>query len=109
MQLHMKYLQSLEDSERVRLACLRYLQTCFIYYYPEMSDIVREVERLANELGGQIVFPSLSWKYSWMKALLGLKLAKRTQGSVLSLKWSLVRLWDKALYKWERPKVAWHL
>lgn len=109
MQLHMRYLQSLEDSERVRLACLKYLQTCFIYYYPEMSDIVREVERLANELGGQIVFPSLSWKYSWIRPLLGMKLAKRTQGSLLSIKWSLVRLWDKALYKLDGPRVAWHL
>src|SRR5262249_27206652 len=35
MQMHIKYLQSLEDSNRVRAACVRYLQNWFPHFYPE--------------------------------------------------------------------------
>src|SRR6516162_8697443 len=38
MQLHVKYIRSLEDSERVRAACLNYLQTWLINFYPERPD-----------------------------------------------------------------------
>src|SRR5208282_4157238 len=69
MQLHIHYLLSLEDSERVRAACLTYLQTCFLYFYPEMTDIVREAEELAKELGGKLEMPHLSWKYSWIRTI----------------------------------------
>ena len=53
MQLHIRYLWSLENSERVRNACLRYLQTSLICFYPEKVDIVRQARQLATELGGQ--------------------------------------------------------
>jgi glycosyltransferase involved in cell wall biosynthesis len=35
MQLHIGYLRSLEESDRVRAACLRYLQNWVIFFYPE--------------------------------------------------------------------------
>src|SRR5215475_4089867 len=38
MKLHIKYLRSLEDSERVRRACLTYLQNWYDNFYPERSD-----------------------------------------------------------------------
>src|SRR5262249_36099872 len=34
MQLHLKYIRSLEDSPRVRAACIAYLQEWLIYFYP---------------------------------------------------------------------------
>jgi glycosyltransferase involved in cell wall biosynthesis len=97
MQLHIKYLRSLEESERVRAACLRYLQSCFIYFYPEMSDIVEEAQKLAAELGGRLEPPYLPWKYSWMKLCMGWRLTKRAQSSLLRFRWSLNRSWDKVL------------
>jgi glycosyltransferase involved in cell wall biosynthesis len=106
MQLHIDYLLSMEDSERVRAACLRYLQTCFIYYYPEMVDIVKEVEQLAAKLGGQIYPPQLSWKYAWMKSLMGLRLAKRGQISLLRLKWRLKKSFDEILFRFDRQPHA---
>src|SRR5437016_1474407 len=39
MQLHIGYLRSLEDSERVRAACVTYLQNWLPNFYPERLDI----------------------------------------------------------------------
>ena len=99
MQLHIKYLRSLEDSERARAACLRYLQTSLIYFYPERPAIVKQVEQIAGGLGGRLESPSLSWKYSWMKAVLGWHAAKYGQRLLLGVRWSLEKLWDKTLHR----------
>ena len=48
MQLHVGYLRSLEDSERVREACLSYLRTSLIHFYPERSTSLRKRTRLAG-------------------------------------------------------------
>lgn len=97
MVLHMKYLRSLEESPRVRQACLNYLHTWLIYFYPEHVDIVREAEELAQELGGRLDPPSLSWKYSWIKSVLGWRAAKLVQAEARGLRWSIQRRWDRFL------------
>jgi glycosyltransferase involved in cell wall biosynthesis len=105
VQLHIDYLRSLEDSARVRAACVRFLQDRMIFFYPERLDIFRLAEQLATNLGGQLEVPRLSWKYSWIRALFGWRLARRAQWSLPNLKWSLVRLCDKALFcieSWRR-------
>ena len=99
MQLHIKYLRYLEDSERVRDACLRYLQTSLIYFYPERSAIVKQAETIASDLGGHLGSPILSWKYSWIKAVLGWQGAKCSQQLLLKFRWSLEKLWDKTLLR----------
>src|SRR5438876_3952961 len=40
MQLHIRYLRSLEDSDRVRAACVNYLQTWLPEFHPERPDLV---------------------------------------------------------------------
>jgi hypothetical protein len=102
MQMHIGYLRSLEDSPRVRAACVRYLQNWLIHFYPERLDIVKQAEDMAKELGGQLDAPQLSWKYSWIKAAFGWPLAKRAQILLPSLKWSLVRSWDKTLFRFQK-------
>src|SRR5207244_8976209 len=52
MQLHIGYIRSLEDTERVRTACVKYLQHCLPSFYPERLDIVKQLEQLAATLGG---------------------------------------------------------
>jgi glycosyltransferase involved in cell wall biosynthesis len=106
MQLHIGYIRSLEDSDRVRDACVKYLQNWMVFFYPERLDIFRQAEEVARELGGQLVAPRLSWKYSWIKAIFGWRAARRAQLSLPSLRWSLVRLWDKALYRIEGRRHA---
>lgn len=101
MQKQIGYLQSMENSERVRSACLRYLQTWFVYFFPERPDILRRMQEMAQGLGGQLEVPRLSWKYSWIKQLFGWKLAKRAQLFLQGVKKRLRNRWDKALFRLE--------
>ena len=73
MKLHIQYLRSLEESDRVRKACLTYMQTWLENFYPERPDIVAELQALAAQLQGHLETPRLRWKYAWMKPIFGLK------------------------------------
>jgi glycosyltransferase involved in cell wall biosynthesis len=98
MRLHIEYLRSLEDSPRVRAACVVYLQAWLPHFYPERPDIVEPMQQLAAMLGGRLeVPPPVSWKYSWIDKSFGRPLAKRAQFLLPRWKWSMIRSWDKAL------------
>lgn len=101
MQLHLQYLRSLEESERVRKACLAYLQTWYDNFYPERPDLVAELQGQASQLQGCLEIPRLRWKYAWMKPIFGWKAAKWTQMVLPQLKTYLVSRWDKAKYRLE--------
>jgi hypothetical protein len=98
MKLHVQYLQSLEDSERVRKACLAYLQTWYHHFYPESTDIVAELQTLAAQFNGQLEEPLLRWKYIWMKPVFGWRTAKFAQDRLPSVKRSVARRWDNLAY-----------
>jgi glycosyltransferase involved in cell wall biosynthesis len=106
MQLHLHYVRSLEDSERVRAACLNYLQTRFINFYPEEAALVKQLEQLAATLGGQLQIPRLSWKYSWMQKVFGWTVTKRTWQRYNRWKFCVSRSWDKAFFHLERQNLA---
>jgi glycosyltransferase involved in cell wall biosynthesis len=99
MRLHIGYLRSLEDSERVRAACVSFLQNWMGCFYPERLDLFAQAEEMARTMGGHLEAPRLSWKYSWIEALFGRRLARRAELSLPNLKWSFVRHWDKALFR----------
>jgi hypothetical protein len=101
MQLHIRYLRSLEDSERVRAACLKFLQNYVIDFYPLRRDILEQMHRAARDMGGQLEAPRLSWKYSWIKTLFGWDLAQRAQLILPNVKWSVMRIWDRTLCRLE--------
>jgi glycosyltransferase involved in cell wall biosynthesis len=102
MQLHVGYLRSLEDSPRVRAACIRYLRNWLISFYPERFDIVKQVEQMAMDLGEQLGPPSLSWKYSWVREIFGWNLAKRFQISLRKTRWQGEKFLDKTLFHIEK-------
>ncbi len=104
MMLHIQYLRSLEDSERVRKACLTYLQNWYGVFYPDRPDIMAWVQSLAVELEGRLEPPRLRGKYAWMKPLFGLKVAKSAQIKLPELMTNLLRLCDKAMFKIESPE-----
>jgi glycosyltransferase involved in cell wall biosynthesis len=106
MRLHVQYLRSLEESERVRKACLTYLQTWYENFYPERPDLVAELQDLAAQLQGKLEVPRLRWKYAWMKPIFGWKTAKRAQRTLPQLKSVLLLQWDKAMYKLESPEMV---
>ena len=104
MKMHVRRLRSLEESERVRKACLAYLQDCYGNFYPERPDLVAELQSLAAELGGQLEPPRLGWKYAWMKSLFGSQAARWAQRTLPNFKASLIRQWDKAMFSLEARK-----
>ena len=106
MKLHVGYLRSLEESERVRKACLTYLQNWFHNFYPDRPDIVAELQALAAELGGHLEPPRLRWKYAWMEPIFGLDAAKHAQMMLPQMKASVIRSWDKAMYRLGTRKVT---
>jgi glycosyltransferase involved in cell wall biosynthesis len=101
MKLHIDYLRSLEESERVRIACLAYLQTWFESFFGERPDLVRELERLAAKLGGRLEAPRLPWKYLWIQKLFGWSVAKEVRQRWNQCKSSVMRSWDKTLFRLE--------
>jgi glycosyltransferase involved in cell wall biosynthesis len=106
MKLHILYLRSLEESERVRKACLTYLQTWYESFYPDRPDLVEELHTLAAQLQGHVERPGLRRKYAWMKPVFGEKIAQWTQRALPEAKSSLVRHWDKAMFKLEARQAA---
>jgi hypothetical protein len=106
MKLHIQYLRSLEESERVRKACLAYLQNWYSAFYPERPDLVAELQSLAAQLQGRLEEPHLRRKYAWMKPVFGWKAAKWAQTELPQLKASFIRHFDKAIYELEASRAA---
>ena len=104
LKLHVQYIRSLEDSERVHKACLSYLQNWFGNFYPSQRDAVAELQALATELGGRLTPPQLRGKYAWMKPVVGQKAAQWVQMELPELKTRVKREWDKAMYRLESNK-----
>jgi glycosyltransferase involved in cell wall biosynthesis len=99
MELNIRYLRSLGDSERVRAACVTYLQNWLPSFYPERPDLVERAGELARSLGGALNQPRLSWKYAWIQKAFGWSAAKLSQVYYNEFKTSITRRWDKALYR----------
>jgi hypothetical protein len=106
MKLHMQYLRSLEDSQRVRNACLAYMQTKFYIFYPERPDLVAELQELVAQLGDHLEAPRLRWKYAWMAPIFGLTAAKWAQRAFPQMKASCLRHFDKAIFDLEEGQAA---
>lgn len=102
IRLHVDYLLSLEDSMRVRAACLKYLQDSLFYFYPERLDLVEECRQLVAALGGQMQIPALCGKYAYLEMLVGRSIAKYAQFLLPEIRYSLVRCWDKAAFALDR-------
>ena len=101
MKLHVRYLRSLEESERVRKACLTYMQTWAGQFYPERPDMFAEIQALAAELGGRLEEPRLHRKYAWMTPVFGSKAARWAQRVLPETKSWVNRQWDKTMFRLE--------
>lgn len=101
MKVHMECLRSLEQSERVRKACIQYMQNWYPCFYSDNPDIVAELQSMAEEMGGHLETPCLPWRYSWMRWIFGWKAAKTAQTAIGEAKASLIAHWDKAMFDLE--------
>jgi glycosyltransferase involved in cell wall biosynthesis len=105
LKLYVQYLQSLEESERVRKCCLTFLQNWYDVFFPERPDLVAELQNIAAQLQGHLEEPRLRWKYAWMKPLFGWKVARQAQKALPQIKADVFRLYDKAMYRLEAKTV----
>jgi glycosyltransferase involved in cell wall biosynthesis len=103
MKLQIGYLRAREDSDRVRAACVTYLQTWLPNFYPNRPDLVQEAQQLAAGLGGRLSLPKVSWKYAWIEKLFGFAAAKHTSLYYNECKSSFCRGYDRTL-KWLGPQ-----
>ena len=104
MQLHIKYLLSLDDSPRTQAACMTYLRNWLPSFYPERLDILTEAREMAAMLGQPLEIPEISWKYAWIEALCGRQAAKQTQMFYNRRKIDVEKLWDRVMFNLERQK-----
>ena len=102
MKLQIGYLRAREDSDRVRAACVTYLQTWLPVFYPNRPDLVQEAQQLAASLGGRLSLPKASWKYAWIEKPFGFAAAKHAQLYYNRGKSSALRAWDKMMYALQR-------
>lgn len=98
MKLQIEYLRAREDSNRVRAACVTYLQTWLRNFHPDRPDLVREAQQLAASLGDTLSLPKASWKYAWIEKLFGFAAAKQTELCYNRAKCSALRAWDKMMH-----------
>jgi len=107
MKLHIQYIRSLEESERVRKACLAYLQTWYhLFFDSDLADFVAELQSMATELGGSLKSPGISWKYAWLAAVIGIPSARNLQDSVSQAKVGVIRRLDKVMFDLERRQAV---
>ena len=101
MELQIKHLRSLEESPRVREACLTYIRNWFLYFYPERPELVAKLRTIVDELDGHLGEPSLRWKFAWMRPVFGWRMAKWAQMALPLFKSNCIRQCDKALFQFE--------
>jgi len=82
---YLQTLRNFEDSPRSRAACLKLLDRSAIYFYPERPDLFKRLQSKATELGGQLAYPRLRSKYSWLQWVFGWRLAKKVQYALPAL------------------------
>lgn len=99
MQLHIRYLLSLEDSGRARAAAVAYLGNWLNYFHPARPDLVAAIKARGAELGGRLGLKPLRPKYAWMEKPFGWKFANQAQTALPNLKAAVTRSWDKAMFQ----------
>lgn len=106
MKLHIERLRSLEDSERVRQACLAYLQNWYHNFYQERPDAVAELQALAAQLQDRLGEPRLRRKYAWIRPVFGYKAGAWAQNALPRLKASCVKHCDEAMFRLEAARAG---
>jgi hypothetical protein len=93
-----EHLLLLENSERTRSACLKYLQIWLLYFYPEKPKLMNRMSDLARELGGSLPPPEVSWKYYPIERVMGWEIAKKVMTCWRNVKSMSYKNWDRLLY-----------
>ena len=99
LDLSIRHLRSLEDSERTRRVSLAALQKSLYRFYPERAELVEKINALASELGGKLSAPNHGWKFDFVRSVFGWKTANWVMPALRKLKLSMIVKWDELLYR----------
>jgi glycosyltransferase involved in cell wall biosynthesis len=105
MELQIGYVRSIEDSERVRNACISYLQMWLFHFYGSRPDIVERAQGLARSLGGELSVPELSWKYDWIRRSFGWSAVQQARSRYKMAKWRVMGSWDRVLFRLQEREI----
>ncbi len=103
IELHMKYLRSLEQSERVNKACIAHMQLWYEFFHPDHPRLVANLQASAAAMNGALRPPPLRRKYAWITPVFGLKAAKWAQRNLPEFRAFCVRTYDKAMFSLTSP------
>jgi len=92
---HAARLLDLEDTERSRAACIAFWKSGLEPFYPHATTILEEMRAEMAELGGELAIQKLSWKYGWIRLLLGWKAATYARRFFQLIRFYLVKAWDR--------------
>jgi glycosyltransferase involved in cell wall biosynthesis len=76
---YIRVMRSLEDSPRVRAACIKLLNRWAPEFYPERPDLLHQMRDAAILLGGEMQPPKIRAKYRWIQKVFGWQIAKKAQ------------------------------
>jgi glycosyltransferase involved in cell wall biosynthesis len=101
MKLHISYLLSLEDSERTRAVCIKFIENWLFEFYPFRLDLAEQLKSIAAGLGREVGDPHLSWKYDWIVRHFGWRAGRKIQLLLPKMRRLSVIALDRALAKIE--------
>ncbi|MBS0180913.1 MAG: glycosyltransferase family 2 protein [Nitrospira sp.] len=99
LELCIRYLRALEDSERTRGASLSCLQLYMGYFYPEKTRLLEVMDGLAAELGGELKPPACNSTFRILKGLIGWNAACAATTAHRKLRLAAAVKWDETLYR----------
>jgi glycosyltransferase involved in cell wall biosynthesis len=95
---YIERLRAMEDSPRTQNACIKFLKSVSIYFYPERKDTFCRLQSTVTELGGKLDKPDLRSKYLFLQKVFGWRVAKKAQYALPTLR-SLVEInWERIVY-----------
>ena len=92
---YIRVMRSMEDSPRTKKACLKLLNRWSIYFYPERTDLLKKMNYMAAELGGQITPPKLRPKYQMIQKIFGWRIGKKAQNTLPAIRVVLEKNWER--------------
>jgi hypothetical protein len=101
MKLQLQHVLRHTSCARSRAAALTYLQT-WAPYMLGRPDLLSEMARMAESLGGELGEPRVARKYAWLARLCGSETAFNVQQRYNLYKAGLLTLLDRQLYHLER-------
>jgi glycosyltransferase involved in cell wall biosynthesis len=92
MKLCVARLLAMEDSDRARSACLRFIGDVQPLYYPERPDLVADSQALAQSLGCELPLPMERPHFRLFRQVFGFQAAKATRSRLARLRMQAARL-----------------